>query len=99
MEAEAKRAEMKRQAQEWAGTAQDPNSDLFVFVGRWTKQKGVNLIADIMPSMYVFRFIAHTTRRADHSQTGLGRSLPFNLFALALLSIFMHASLLRNWRG
>ncbi|KAJ7219301.1 modular protein with glycoside hydrolase family 13 and glycosyltransferase family 5 domains, partial [Mycena pura] len=49
--AEAARPEMKRQAQEWAGIAQDPNSDLFVFVGRWSKQKGVDLIADIMPSM------------------------------------------------
>ena len=53
-DAEAKRPEMKRQAQEWAGIAQDPNSDLFVFVGRWSKQKGVDLIADIMPSLYVF---------------------------------------------
>ena len=50
-EAEAKRPELKRQAQEWAGIAQDPRSDLFVFVGRWSKQKGVDLIADIMPSM------------------------------------------------
>ena len=50
-DAEAKRPEMKRQAQEWAGIAQDPNSDLFVFVGRWSKQKGVDLIADSMPSL------------------------------------------------
>jgi alpha-1,3-glucan synthase len=50
---EAARPELKRQAQEWAGIAQDPNSDLFVFVGRWSKQKGVDLIADIMPSLYV----------------------------------------------
>jgi len=50
-EAEAKRPDFKRQAQEWAGIAQDPRSDLFVFVGRWSKQKGVDLIADIMPSM------------------------------------------------
>ncbi|KAF7294911.1 Modular protein with glycoside hydrolase family 13 and glycosyltransferase family 5 domains [Mycena indigotica] len=50
-EAEAQRPEHKRQAQEWAGISQDPKSDLFVFVGRWSKQKGVDLIADIMPSM------------------------------------------------
>jgi len=49
--AEAQRPEMKRQAQEWAGIKQDPNSDLFVFVGRWSKQKGVDLIADVMPSL------------------------------------------------
>ena len=49
--AEAKRPEFKRQAQEWAGIAQTANSDLFVFVGRWSKQKGVDLIADIMPTM------------------------------------------------
>ncbi|KAH7889233.1 glycoside hydrolase family 13/glycosyltransferase family 5 protein [Phlebopus sp. FC_14] len=49
--AEAERPELKRQAQEWAGIKQDPNSDLFVFVGRWSKQKGVDLIADVMPSL------------------------------------------------
>ncbi|KAG1859045.1 glycoside hydrolase family 13/glycosyltransferase family 5 protein [Suillus tomentosus] len=49
--AEAQRPEMKRQAQEWANIKQDPNSDLFVFVGRWSKQKGVDLIADVMPSL------------------------------------------------
>ena len=47
--AEAKRPEFKRQAQEWAGIAQTANPDLFVFVGCWSKQKGVNLIVDIMP--------------------------------------------------
>ncbi|TFK29967.1 alpha-1,3-glucan synthase [Coprinopsis marcescibilis] len=46
--AEAARPEHKRQAQEWAGIKQDPTSDLFVFVGRWSKQKGVDLIADVM---------------------------------------------------
>jgi alpha-1,3-glucan synthase len=50
-EAEAARPELKRQAQEWAGIGQDPDSDLFVFVGRWSKQKGVDLIADVMPSL------------------------------------------------
>ncbi|CAL1704520.1 unnamed protein product [Somion occarium] len=49
--AESERPEHKRQAQEWAGIKQDPNSDLFVFVGRWSKQKGVDLIADVMPSL------------------------------------------------
>ena len=52
-EAEAARPDFKRQAQEWAGIKQDPNSDLFVFVGRWSKQKGVDLIADVMPVLYV----------------------------------------------
>lgn len=50
-EAESKRPEFKRQAQEWAGLAQNPDADLFVFVGRWSKQKGVDLIADVMPSL------------------------------------------------
>lgn len=49
--AEAARPELKRQAQEWAGIKQDAKSDLFVFVGRWSKQKGVDLIADVMPSL------------------------------------------------
>ena len=38
---EAQRPENKRQTQEWAGIAQDPNSNLCVFVGRWPKQKGI----------------------------------------------------------
>ncbi|KIJ57158.1 glycosyltransferase family 5 protein [Sphaerobolus stellatus SS14] len=49
--AEAARPELKRQAQEWAGIKQDAKADLFVFVGRWSKQKGVDLIADVMPSL------------------------------------------------
>ncbi|KAI0079915.1 glycoside hydrolase family 13 and glycosyltransferase family 5 protein [Panus rudis PR-1116 ss-1] len=49
--AESERPEHKRQAQEWAGLKQDPNADLFVFVGRWSKQKGVDVIADVMPSI------------------------------------------------
>lgn len=49
--AEALRPEQKRQAQEWAGIKQDPKSSLFVFVGRWSRQKGVDLIADVMPSL------------------------------------------------
>ncbi|KAL1410802.1 hypothetical protein Q8F55_001744 [Vanrija albida] len=49
--AESKRPEHKRQAQEWAGIKQDPRADLFVFVGRWSKQKGVDLIADVMPGL------------------------------------------------
>ena len=50
-EFEAGRAELKRQAQEWAGLAQNPAADLMVFVGRWSMQKGVDLIADIMPAV------------------------------------------------
>ncbi|KAG6819041.1 hypothetical protein H0H93_016019, partial [Arthromyces matolae] len=50
---EAYRVENKRQAQEWAGLEQDAHSDLFVFVGRWSKQKGIDLIADVIPSINV----------------------------------------------
>ncbi|KAI5785864.1 alpha-1,3-glucan synthase [Geopyxis carbonaria] len=45
------RAELKRQAQEWAGLNQDPEADLLVFVGRWSMQKGVDLIADVFPAI------------------------------------------------
>ena len=48
---EAGRAELKRQAQEWAGLDQNPKADLLVFVGRWSNQKGVDLIADVFPSI------------------------------------------------
>lgn len=48
---EAGRAPLKRQAQEWAGLTQNPQAELFVFVGRWSMQKGVDLIADVFPSV------------------------------------------------
>lgn len=51
MEAESKRGEFRRQAQEWAGLEVNPDAELFVFVGRWSLQKGVDLIADIFPSI------------------------------------------------
>ncbi|KAJ5589900.1 hypothetical protein N7450_003872 [Penicillium hetheringtonii] len=41
----------KLQAQKWAGLKEDASADLLVFVGRWSKQKGVDLIADILPSV------------------------------------------------
>jgi alpha-1,3-glucan synthase len=48
---EAARADLKRQAQEWAGLEQNPDADLLVFVGRWSMQKGIDLIADVMPAV------------------------------------------------
>jgi alpha-1,3-glucan synthase len=45
----------KLQAQKWAGLNEDPNADLLVFVGRWSKQKGVDLIADVMPAILSVR--------------------------------------------
>lgn len=48
---EADRLELKRQAQEWAGLDQNPNADLLVFVGRWSMQKGIDLIADVFPAI------------------------------------------------
>ncbi|KAE8377625.1 hypothetical protein BDV26DRAFT_304829 [Aspergillus bertholletiae] len=48
---EASRGDLKRQAQEWAGLDQNPDADLLVFVGRWSMQKGVDLIADVLPAV------------------------------------------------
>ena len=48
---EAGRGESRRQAQEWAGLKTDPEAELFVFVGRWSHQKGVDLIADVFPAI------------------------------------------------
>ncbi|KAK5176271.1 Cell wall alpha-1,3-glucan synthase ags1, partial [Cryomyces antarcticus] len=45
------RAGLKRQAQEWAGLEQRADADLFVFVGRWSMQKGIDLIADVFPAV------------------------------------------------
>lgn len=50
-EFEAKRQIYKQQAQEWAGLKVNPDAELFVFVGRWSMQKGIDLIADIFPSI------------------------------------------------
>lgn len=50
-EFEAGRGDLRMKAQEWAGLEVDPTAELFVFVGRWSLQKGVDLIADIFPSI------------------------------------------------
>ncbi|KAL8948183.1 MAG: hypothetical protein Q9222_005608 [Ikaeria aurantiellina] len=50
-ESEAARVGLKRQAQEWAGLETNADAELFVFVGRWSMQKGVDLIADIFPAV------------------------------------------------
>ncbi|KAK3321955.1 alpha-1,3-glucan synthase Ags2 [Apodospora peruviana] len=50
-EFEKSRGDLRRQAQEWAGLEVNPNAELFVFVGRWSQQKGVDLIADLFPTI------------------------------------------------
>ena len=45
------RGVLRQKAQEWAGLDLDPTAELFVFIGRWSKQKGVDLIADVFPSV------------------------------------------------
>ncbi|KAI9720143.1 MAG: Cell wall alpha-1,3-glucan synthase ags1 [Chrysothrix sp. TS-e1954] len=50
-EFEAKRPGLKAQAQEWADLEQNPDAELFVFVGRWSVQKGIDLIADVFPAI------------------------------------------------
>jgi alpha-1,3-glucan synthase len=50
-EFEAKRVGFKRQAQEWAELRVDPEAELMVFVGRWSMQKGIDLIADLAPAL------------------------------------------------
>ncbi|KAK3690069.1 alpha-1,3-glucan synthase Ags2 [Podospora appendiculata] len=48
---ESSRGDIRRQAQEWAGLEVNPSAELFVFVGRWSQQKGVDLIADLFPTI------------------------------------------------
>ncbi|KAK4119093.1 glycosyltransferase family 5 protein [Parathielavia appendiculata] len=48
---EASRGELRLQAQEWAGLEKDADAELFVFVGRWSMQKGVDIIADVFPAI------------------------------------------------
>lgn len=98
--AEAQRPELKRQAQEWAGIKQDPDADLFVFVGRWSKQKGVDLIADVMPSLYVI--LLHCGVHMDKTYrpvSGWRNALRSNSFALGPSLICTAASPRRSLRG
>ncbi|KAI4280846.1 MAG: hypothetical protein L6R38_004122 [Xanthoria sp. 2 TBL-2021] len=48
---EAERGELRIAAQRWAGLTLDPTAQLFVFVGRWSQQKGIDLIADVFFSI------------------------------------------------
>ncbi|KAF1995683.1 glycosyltransferase family 5 protein [Amniculicola lignicola CBS 123094] len=50
-ESESQRGSLRIQAQEWAGLKVDPDAELFVFVGRWSMQKGIDTIADVFPSI------------------------------------------------
>lgn len=51
VELERNRAASKNKTQRWAGLHQNPYANLFVFVGRWSKQKGIDLIADAFASV------------------------------------------------
>ena len=42
---EVERLEYRTQAQEWGGLEKNPKAELFVFVGRWSMQKGVDLVS------------------------------------------------------
>lgn len=48
---QANRAFLRTRAQQWAGLEENSNADLFVFLGRWSKQKGIDLIADVFPAI------------------------------------------------
>ena len=63
-EAEVKRPELKRQVQEWAHLAQNPNVGPSVFVDQWSNQKGVDLIADIMPTSEGFIFVPNRLEKS-----------------------------------
>ncbi|KAK3329216.1 alpha amylase [Apodospora peruviana] len=47
----AQRAVLRQQAQAWAGLDINPDAELFIFAGRWSHQKGVDLIADVFPGV------------------------------------------------
>ncbi|CAB38509.1 cell wall alpha-1,3-glucan synthase Mok13 [Schizosaccharomyces pombe] len=49
--AEAEKRAFKRDAQKWTNLELDDSADLLVFVGRWSMQKGIDLIADIAPTL------------------------------------------------
>ena len=48
---EARRPSLKSQTQEWANLEKIPEAEIFVFIGRWSMQRGVDLIADVFPAI------------------------------------------------
>lgn len=58
-EAEAARGQLRLQAQEWAGLKADPNAQLFVFVGRWSEQKGVDLVSVLPGQEFTRPLLTH----------------------------------------
>jgi alpha-1,3-glucan synthase len=48
---EDKKISNKLKTQEWAGIEQNAEKTLFIFVGRWSRQKGLDLIADLAPKL------------------------------------------------
>lgn len=48
---QAMRNLLRTRTQEWAQLDKVPNADLFVFTGRWSKQTGIDLIADVFPAI------------------------------------------------
>ncbi|RDW89279.1 hypothetical protein BP6252_01311 [Coleophoma cylindrospora] len=47
----ASRTSEKTKLQNWAGLKVDASVEILVFVGRWSAQKGIDLIADIAPKL------------------------------------------------
>ena len=50
-EFEAERNTLRCQVQQWAGLEVDPDAELCAFVGRWSIQKGIDIIADVFPAI------------------------------------------------
>lgn len=48
---EVNRQVLRCQAQQWAQLEQDAEVEIFLFVGRWPVQKGIDLIADAFPGI------------------------------------------------
>jgi alpha-1,3-glucan synthase len=50
-DSKANRALLITKAQGWAQLEKNPDAEMFVFVGPWSKQKGIDLIADLFPAI------------------------------------------------
>ena len=48
---EAQRGMLRCKVQQWAGLEIDPDAELCAFVGRWSIQKGIDIIADVFPAI------------------------------------------------
>ncbi len=73
---EKERLEFRIQAQEWAGLEKNPKAELFVFVGRWSMQKGIDLVSSSASALFTTQANSEPDRRRISSNPGVESRRP-----------------------